>query len=179
MIVAVYVAAIAAANVLTAKYAPLLLHLDGQVVAIPIGTFAIGFTFFLRDLVQRRYGLRVAYAAIVLALGVNLALSVHYADLLAITLASAGAFAVSESADTLVYTLSGGRLGPRILVSGLVSCPLDSAIFVVFGLSPLTTGIVPWSAVPLTILAQVVIKLALQLVVAVPTWRVEAKEAIA
>lgn len=171
MIVALYIAAIAAANVLTATLAPLLWHVDGQLVAIPIGTFAIGLTFFLRDFVQLRHGIRVAYAAIVAALLVNLALSLHYGDLLAITLASAAAFAVSESADTLVYSRVDGRLGPRILISGLVSCPLDSAIFVVFGLSPLTTGIIPWSAVALTIVVQVLIKVALQLVAAAPAWK--------
>lgn len=171
MLIVAYVAAIAAANVLTAQFAPLLWHVDGQIVAIPIGTFAIGLTFWLRDFVQARYGLRIAYMAIAGALAVNLALSIHYHDLLAITLASAGAFAVSESVDTLVYSRVGGRMGPRILISGLVSCPLDSAIFVVFGLSPLTTGIIPWSAVALTIVAQVVIKLALQALAAVPAWR--------
>ena len=173
MIVAAYIAAIALANVLTAKYAPILLHLDAQIIAIPIGTFAIGLTFFLRDFVQARHGLRVAYAAIAAALLVNLALSIHYADLLAITLASAGAFAVSESMDTVVYSRVDGRMGPRILISGLVSCPIDSAIFIIFGLSPLTTGIIPWSAVFLTIVVQVLIKVALQLVAAVPAWKLQ------
>jgi hypothetical protein len=50
-------------------------------------------------------------------------------------------------------------------------------VFVIFGLSPLTTGIVPWSAVALTIAAQVAIKLTLQLVAAVPLWRLEAARA--
>jgi len=171
MIVALYIAAIALANVLTAQYAPLLLHISGQLVAIPIGTFAIGLTFFLRDFVQARHGLRTAYLAIGAALAVNLGLSVHYHDLLAITLASAAAFAVSETSDTLVYTAVDGRLGPRIIASGLVSCPLDSTIFVVFGLSPLATGIVPWSAVFLTIVVQVLVKIGLQVVAAVPAWR--------
>lgn len=177
MIVLLYVAAIAVANVVTAQLAPTLLHVSGEVIAIPAGTWFIGATFFLRDFVQVRYGLRVAYAAIALALVVNLGLSLHYDDLLAITLASAGAFAVSESSDTIVYTRTDGKLGPRIIASGLVSCPLDSTIFVIFGLSPLTTGIVPWSAVLLTIVAQVVIKVGLQLVAAVPLWRAEAARA--
>lgn len=173
MIVALYIAAIAAANVLTAQLDPLLWHINNQTVAIPIGTFAIGLTFFLRDFVQVRHGIKVAYAAIIAALLVNLALSLHYGDLLAITLASAGAFVVSETADTIVYSRVDGRLGPRIVLSGLVSCPLDSAIFVIVGLSPLTTGIIPWSAVVLTIVVQVLIKVGLQLVAAVPAWRLE------
>jgi uncharacterized PurR-regulated membrane protein YhhQ (DUF165 family) len=173
VIAVLYVAAIAAANVLTARVAPWLIHVNGQIVAITAGTWAIGVTFWLRDLVQLRHGVRVAWAALAVALAVNLALSVYYADLLAITLASAAAFAVSESMDTIVYSKVDGRLGPRILISGLVSCPLDSAIFVIVGLSPLTTGIVPWNAVALTIVVQIVIKLALQALAATPLWRLE------
>src|SRR5262245_59797310 len=105
MLIVLYVAAIALANVLTAQFAPTLIHLGGQIIAIPIGTYAIGLTFFLRDFVQVRYGLRVAYVAIAIALLVNLGLSLHYDDLLAITLASAAAFAVSESSDTVIYTV--------------------------------------------------------------------------
>ena len=177
MIVVLYIAAIALANVLTARYAPILLHVNGNVAALPIGTFCIGATFFLRDLVQFRHGLRVAWAALAAALLVNLLLSLSYGDLLAITLASAAAFAVSESSDTAIYTLAHGSLGRRILFSGLVSVPLDSAIFVVFGLSPLTTGIVPWSAVALTIAVQVVVKLAMQALAAVPLWHVAVRRA--
>jgi uncharacterized PurR-regulated membrane protein YhhQ (DUF165 family) len=177
VIVVLYVAAIAVANVLTAQIAPLLLHIDGHVAALPIGTFAIGATFFLRDLVQHRHGLRVAWAAIAAALLVNFALSLHYGDLLAITLASAGAFVVSESADTAIYTLTPGRLGRRVLVSGLVSVPLDSTIFVVCGLSPLTTGIIQWNAVVLTITAQIAVKLTMQAVAAVPLWHVTVQRA--
>ena len=172
MTIALYIAAIALANVLTAELAPILWHVDDQVVAITAGTFAIGATFFLRDLVQRAYGLRAAYLAIAAALAVNLALSLAYDDLLEITLASAAAFAVSELCDTGIYTAVRGHLGKRILWSGLVSCPLDSAIFVVFGLSPLTTGIIGWDAVFLTILVQAAIKVSLQLVAAVPAWKV-------
>jgi uncharacterized PurR-regulated membrane protein YhhQ (DUF165 family) len=173
MFVLAYIAAIVAANVLTAELAPWLIHLDGQVIAITAGTWAIGFTFWLRDLVQREHGIRVAWGAIACALATNLVLSLAYADLLWITVASGLAFACSESLDTIVYTVTRGRLGARIAVSGLVSCPLDSAVFVLVGLSPLTTGIIGWNAVGLTILAQAVIKLALNVVAAVPMWRLE------
>jgi queuosine precursor transporter len=172
-LVALFVAAIAAANVLTAELAPVLVTIDGTTAAVTAGTFAIGATFFLRDLVQYRHGLRVAWAAITAALLVNVALSALFDDLLAITLASAGAFLVSETIDTAIYTHAGGRLGPRILVSGLVSCPLDSAVFVVFGLSPLTTGIVPWSSVVATVLVLTAVKVAMQLLAALPLWRVQ------
>ena len=174
MIVAAYIATIALANVLTAELAPILWHVDDQVVAITAGTFAIGATFFLRDLIQRQHGLRAAYLAIAAALTVNLALSLAYDDLLEITLASAAALAVSELADTGIYSAVRGNLGKRVLWSGLVSCPLDSAIFVILGLSPLTTGIIGWDAVALTIMAQVAIKVSLQIMAAVPTWRVAA-----
>jgi uncharacterized PurR-regulated membrane protein YhhQ (DUF165 family) len=173
VLIALFVAAIAAANVLTAELAPVLVTVHGTTAAITAGTFAIGATFFLRDLVQYRYGRTAAWAAIAAALTVNIALSVAFDDLLAITLASAGAFLLSEAIDTAIYTHVDGRLGPRILLSGLVSCPVDSAVFVVFGLSPLTTGIVPWSSVTATVLMLTVAKIAMQLFAALPLWRIQ------
>ena len=172
MIVAVYIAAIALANVLTAELNPILWHVDDQVIAITAGTFAIGATFFLRDLVQRQYGLRAAYLAIAAALAVNLALSVAYDDLLENHARLSGGARRLRARRHRHLHRRNGHLGKRILWSGLVNCPLDSAIFVIFGLSPLTTGIIGWDAVALTILAQAAIKVSLQIVAAVPAWRV-------
>jgi uncharacterized PurR-regulated membrane protein YhhQ (DUF165 family) len=172
VIVFLYLLALAGANIATAQLAPMFVDFMGQTVAITAGTFFIGALFFLRDIVQARHGIKVAYAAICGALAINVLLSLHYQDLAWITAASAAALFISEVADTIAYTRFDGAFGPRILVSGAISTPIDSAVFVVLGLSPLTTGIIPWSAVVATIVLQFLIKFAMQLVVAMPLWRV-------
>lgn len=40
------------------------------------------------------------------------------------------------------------------------------------GLSPWFTNIVPWEAIPLTIAAQLVVKLGMQGIAALPLWRI-------
>jgi queuosine precursor transporter len=50
----------------------------------------------------------------------------------------------------------------RVLYSGIVGGMLDSAIFVVIGLSPLGAGFLPWEAVPFAILGQVLVKTIIQ-----------------
>lgn len=172
MIVTLYLLALAGANVATAQLEPIMVSFMGQTVAITAGTFFIGALFFLRDAVQARYGIRTAYIAIAAALAINLVLSLHYENLAWITAASAAALLVSELADTVAYSRYQGAFGPRILISGAISTPIDSAIFVVIGLSPLTTGIIPWAAVPATIILQSLIKFAMQALVALPMWRV-------
>jgi queuosine precursor transporter len=169
-----YLLVLAGANVATAELTPIFTTFMGQTVAITAGTFFIGALFFLRDLVQRKHGVKTAYVVIGVALLLNLALSFYYDDLFWITVASAAALTISEVADTLVYSRFDGDLGPRVLASGAVSTPLDSIVFVVIGLSPLTTGIIPWEAVLATIVLQWLIKFGMQVVVALPLWRVRA-----
>jgi uncharacterized PurR-regulated membrane protein YhhQ (DUF165 family) len=55
-------------------------------------------------------------------------------------------------------------------VSGIVGGVLDSAIFATLALSPLWSGILPWSALPNVIAGQVIVKVALQLA-AGASWR--------
>lgn len=179
MTILLYLLALAGANIATANYAPILVDFLGTTVAITYGTFFIGALFFLRDLVQIRHGVRAAYLTIAAALVLNLMLSFHYGDLFWITVASAAALAISETADTVAFTWFDGRLGPRVVFSGAFSTPLDSAVFVVLGLSPLTTGIIPWSAVVATITLQTLIKFGMQMVIALPVWRVRVEAATA
>lgn len=169
--IAAYVVATAGANIATANLTPIFTTFLGEPVVITAGTFFIGATFFLRDAVQVTSGLRAVYVAIAAALAINVGFSLHYGDLLAITLGSAAALLVSETADTIIFTRVDGKLGPRVLLSGLISVPLDSIVFVLIGLSPLTTGIVPWVAVVPTIVLQCLIKVAMQVVAATPVWR--------
>src|SRR5690606_38503332 len=52
----------------------------------------------------------------------------------------------------------------RVILSGLFGGILDSAVFVIIGLSPIGAGFVPWPAVPFAILGQTIIKFTMQLV---------------
>ena len=167
-----YLAATAAANIATANLTPIFTTFLGQPVAITAGTFFIGITFFLRDGVQMSGGIRRAYIAILIALLIDLALSVHYGDLFAITVASGAALFCSELTDTAMFTAFRHRFGARVLASGAAAVPLDSVVFVLLGLSPLTTGIIPWAAVLPTILLQSLLKFGIQTLAALPAWRV-------
>lgn len=166
--VPLYLAAIIAANIITAHEPPLVFEWLGQTWVVTWGTFLIAATFFLRDTVQLAFGRRVAYISIATALLVTVALSRSFDDLLWVTAASAIAFAVSETLDTEVFTRLRAELSTRIAVSGVAGGFIDSMLFAVIGLSPLTTNIVPWSALWTTVVAQVVIKCLANVLVAVP-----------
>jgi len=165
--VVAYVATIIAANVLTAKYAPWFV----LGIAITPGTWLIGPSFVERDLVQLAYSKSAAYACVVVALGVNFAMSRHYGDLAWITFASACAFAISAVIDTEAFTRLRRRLPERVAVSGVGAGLLDSIVFVIVGLSPLTTGIVAWGDVWRVIVAQVIVKSLTVAVCSLPFYR--------
>lgn len=153
-----YLAAIILANVVTAKFAPLQLG----VFLIPYGSFLIGATFILRDFVQNKYGKKQTYMFIVLALVLSAISSYLLGDTLWIVFASAVSFAISETTDTEIYSRLNLSMNLRILYSGVVGGILDSAIFVIVGLSPLGAGLVAWEFVWMAILGQVIIKLVMQ-----------------
>lgn len=155
-----YIAVFAAASIVTAHTVPA----DIGPFLVTWGTWIIGFTFVLRDLVQLAYGRAVAYACIAAALVVATITSWALGDTLAIVAASALAIGVSETLDTEVFTRLKARIPTRVATSGIVGGTLDSALFVIVGLSPLTSGIVPWELVPNVILGQVLAKGAVQVV---------------
>jgi queuosine precursor transporter len=160
MIILVYVACVAAANIVTATTEPLFFL--GFVVTW--GTFFAGATFVLRDLVQRGYGRGIAYAAIGAGLAVSAAFSLVYHDALPIAVGSLVAFAVSESLDTEVFTRVPWSFSGRVVLSGLVGGLIDTALFVIIALSPLWSGILTWGQVPRAILGVYLVKAALQLI---------------
>lgn len=169
MTIIAYIASIVLANLLTAHYAPAEL---GPFL-VTWGTWLIGATFILRDLVQRAHGRRIAYQAIAAALIASAATSHLLGDTTWITVASALAFLVSESTDTEIYSRLRARFSTRILVSGLVASPLDTVIFAIVGLSPLTTGFVAWSQMPNLILGQLIVKMGMQVAAAAVARAVE------
>jgi len=153
-----YLIAIVLANVITANFAPLKLG----VFIIPYGSFLIGATFILRDLVQNKYGKKKTYLLIGIALLLSAVSSYLLGDTLWIVFASAVSFAVSETTDTEIYSRMKSSISMRILYSGVVGGFLDSTIFVIVGLSPLGAGFVPWDAVWMAILGQIMIKVIMQ-----------------
>jgi queuosine precursor transporter len=153
-----YLFSIVLANVVTAAFAPLTLGL----FIIPMGTLLIGGTFIFRDLVQNTYGRKKTYMFIGLALILSAIVSFLLGDTMLIVMASALSFAVAETTDTEIYTRLKLPLSLRVFYSGLVGGLLDSALFVVIGLSPIGAGFVPWEAVPAAIFGQVIVKTLIQ-----------------
>lgn len=155
-----YLVSIVIANVVTAACAPL----QFGAFIVPMGTLFIGATFIFRDLVQNKYGRAKTYLFIFTALILSAVVSFLLGDTLLIVMASALSFVVAETADTEIYTRLKLPMAWRVLYSGIVGGFLDSAIFVVIGLSPLGAGILPWEAVPAAILGQIIVKTVLQMI---------------
>ncbi|MDO9501512.1 VUT family protein [Falsiroseomonas sp.] len=94
-------------------------------IMAPSGVLMIGLALVLRDLVQRRLGVRWGFGAIL----AGTALSALVAPP-SLVLASAVAFLLSETADMAVYTpLQRRGLVRAVLASSLVGLVIDSAIF--------------------------------------------------
>jgi len=104
--------------------APCLIPVAPGVMA-PSGVITIGLAFVLRDLVQRRIGVRWAAAAVVAGAG----LSAFFAPP-ALVVASGTAYLFSETADLAVYTpLQRRRLVLAVFASSIVGLIVDSILF--------------------------------------------------
>lgn len=158
MRVVLYLLAIVTANVVTARFQPLELG----VFLVPMGTLFIGLTFILRDLVQNKYGKRKTYLFITIAMALSALSSYLLGDTLWIVFASILSFLIAETTDTEIYSRLNLPMSMRILYSGIIGGLLDSVIFVILGLSPLGAGFIPWEAVWMAIIGQVLIKTILQ-----------------
>jgi queuosine precursor transporter len=103
---------------------PCLIPVAPNVMA-PSGVVMVGLALVLRDLVQRRLGLKIA----VLGILFGALLSALFAPK-ALVLASAAAFLISETADLLVYTpLQKRGLMLAVAASSMVGLVVDSIIF--------------------------------------------------
>jgi len=89
----------------------------------PPMTLIVGLIFVLRDYSQREIGHKVLGA---MAIGGILS---YFMASPFIAIASVTAFLVSEIVDWAYYTWSKKTLRQRILISSLLSTPIDSAIF--------------------------------------------------
>lgn len=91
----------------------------------PSGVLMIGAALVLRDLVQRRLGVAMSAAAILIGAG----FSGLFAPL-PLVIASAAAFLLSELVDLAVYTpLAKRRLMTAVLLSSVVGLVVDSIVF--------------------------------------------------
>ena len=94
-------------------------------IMAPSGVATIGLAFVLRDLVQRRIGVKWAAVAVVLGAG----LSAFFAPP-ALVVASGMAYLFSETADLAVYTpLQRRRLLLAVFASSVVGLVVDSILF--------------------------------------------------
>ena len=101
-------------------YVPLIPLFDTM---YPPMTVAVGLIFILRDYAQKEIGHKVLGAVLIGGL-----LSYAMADPY-VAIASLVAFMVSETVDWGVYTLTDKPLRQRILLSSLISTPIDSGLF--------------------------------------------------
>jgi len=92
-----------------------------------------GLVFVLRDFAQRAAGHGVILA-MVIATGLSYFLADPY-----VALASAAAFATAELADYLIYTFTKKPFHHRIMLSSIVSTPIDTVVFL-YGISAFTVG---------------------------------------
>lgn len=119
-----------------------------HVPTIPLGdggTFSplaivTGFVLVVRDFAQREIG-----HTIFLPLAVGIAISFIMAPP-AIALASAAAFAISETVDWAVYSFTQKPLSSRVLLSSAIGAPVDSAAFWLLA-SFTVAGVFTWSTV--------------------------------
>ena len=91
----------------------------------PSGVLMIGLALVLRDLVQRRLGLRFAFGAIIAGAVLSAAIAPP-----SLVIASAIAFLLSETADLAVYTpLQKRGLMMAVIASSMLGLVVDSIVF--------------------------------------------------
>jgi uncharacterized PurR-regulated membrane protein YhhQ (DUF165 family) len=119
--------------------ANILVHALGIVtvfgLSFPAGAVAIGLTFSTRDLVQERYGKYGCWGWMLVAVVITFAFNRQLA------VASVCAFVVAEFSDWLIYTYSRGNIEKRLILSNLVSTPIDSLVFVLLAFGPVWPAI--------------------------------------
>ena len=117
----IYIATVVFINLAFAYIPPIVLF-DGTIFTV--GSVIAGLVFVTRDFAQREVGHK-AVLALMVAAGV---LSYLLADPF-VAIASITAFAISELTDYIVYSKYKADFNKRVVVSSLVSVPIDTAVF--------------------------------------------------
>lgn len=115
-----YIASIIVVNILFSKI-PMVITPWGD--AWPPVALLVGLIFVFRDFAQREAGHRV-----LLATGAGIVISYVMAEP-RVAIASAAAFAVSETLDWLIYTITQRPFAQRVFLSSLIATPVDSIVF--------------------------------------------------
>jgi uncharacterized PurR-regulated membrane protein YhhQ (DUF165 family) len=125
--IAAYIATIAAANWLTAHYGFVPVGFGLMATA---GTYAIGFAFVWRILIQEAFGSNMRGRAIMFAAILAGAVLSWWLATPALALASGVTFLVSETADWAVYTPMRRRGWARAAIAGnTVGATIDTVLF--------------------------------------------------
>lgn len=144
-----YIGSIVAANYLTATFG---LVPIGFGLLVTAGTFAAGFALVARDAVQTTTGKLAVLAAILVGAALSYVTSTP-----ALALASGIAFLVGECVDLAVFTpLRGRNLPAAVLLSSVVSAPVDTVLFLHLAGFPLTAQAVLGQFAVKTLIAAVV-----------------------
>jgi len=88
-----------------------------------IGSVFAGFVFIFRDYAQRDSG-KLVFPAMIVAIIISYFMASPF-----VALASATAFALSEFIDYAVYSITKKPFKQRVILSSLISTPIDSAVF--------------------------------------------------
>lgn len=86
-------------------------------------TILTGLVFVVRDFAQREMGHRIL---LVMALAIGWSFYYAYPP---IAIASAAAYAISETVDWSLFTFTRYRLSTRVLVSSALASPIDTVVF--------------------------------------------------
>ena len=124
---AAFVATVYFADWLVNRYGPI--RVWPTTLLAPAGVYVIGLAFLLRDTVQRFGGQLLALGLIVVGTGLSALVSPTLA------LASAAAFAASETVGLVLFWASGGNVGGAqrltlaVILSSIAAAALDSYVF--------------------------------------------------
>lgn len=103
------------------SYYPVMIDLGGG-ASFSLWALVVGFWFVLRDFSQRELN-----HFVLLPMGLGVLISALFNQALAI--ATVISSAASEITDYLLYTFLKLPFSKRILISSLISCPIDSFVF--------------------------------------------------
>lgn len=90
---------------------------------VPAMAFFVGGVFVLRDYAQRNAGHHVLWA-----MAVGCVIAYAFGDP-HVVYASVAAFAISELADWLLFTITKKPFYKRVMISSIIAVPLDSIVF--------------------------------------------------
>jgi len=117
----IYIATVVLINMAFTYVPPVELY-DGTIWSV--GSVIAGLVFIARDYAQKEVGHKAVLLLMVAASVLSYLMSSPF-----VALASVSAFAVSEAVDYIVYTKHKGDFNSKIVVSSLISVPIDTAVF--------------------------------------------------